>query len=88
MKHVVTGGCGFIGSHLVDRLVELGHEVVVVDDLSANEGRSVNPGATLIEGSVTDLELVTSATNGRGLCVPYGGLGAGAEIDRRSCRDA
>ena len=64
MKHVVTGGCGFIGSHLVDRLVELGHEVVVVDDLSANEGRSVNPEATLIEGSVTDLELVTSATNG------------------------
>ena len=48
----------------MDRLVELGHEVVVVDDLSANEGRSVNPGATLIEGSVTDLELVTSATKG------------------------
>ena len=38
MKHVVTGGCGFIGSHLVDRLLELGHEVVVVDDLSTNEG--------------------------------------------------
>ena len=64
MKHVVTGGCGFIGSHLVDRLVELGHEVVVVDDLSANEGRSVHPRATLVDGSVTDLELVTSATRG------------------------
>ena len=64
MKHVVTGGCGFIGSHLVDRLLELGHEVVVVDNLSTNEGRRVNPGATLIEGSVTDLDLVTSATEG------------------------
>ena len=64
MKHVVTGGCGFIGSHLADRLVELGHEVVVLDDLSTNEGRSVNTAATLIEGSVTDLDLVTLATEG------------------------
>ena len=64
MKHVVTGGCGFIGSHLVDRLVGLGHEVVVVDDLSTNEDRQVNPGAALIEGSITDLDLVRSATEG------------------------
>ena len=64
MKHVVTGGCGFIGSHLVDRLLQLGHEVVVVDDLSTNEGRSVNREAALIEGSVMDLNLVTSATAG------------------------
>ena len=34
MKCAVTGGCGFIGSHLVDRLVHLGHEVVVVDGLA------------------------------------------------------
>ena len=50
MKHVVTGGCGFIGSHLVDHLVDIGHEVVVIDDLSTNEGRDVNPEAALIEG--------------------------------------
>lgn len=36
MKILVTGGCGFIGSHLVDALIDLKHEVIVVDDLSAN----------------------------------------------------
>lgn len=37
---IVTGGCGFIGSHIVDRLVEEGHEVRVIDDLSAPENEN------------------------------------------------
>ena len=37
MKTLVTGGCGFIGSHIVDRLCSLGFEVIVIDDLSAPE---------------------------------------------------
>lgn len=62
MKCVVTGGCGFIGSHLVDELVEQGHEVVVVDDLSTGDRSYLNPKATLIEGSITDIDLMVSAT--------------------------
>ena len=43
---LVTGGAGFIGSHLVDRLVSEGHKVVVVDDLSTGKLRNLNPAAT------------------------------------------
>ncbi|WP_447979192.1 SDR family oxidoreductase [Candidatus Nitrospira bockiana] len=45
MKILVTGGAGFIGSHLVDRLVQEGHDVVIVDNLSTGKRRNVNRAA-------------------------------------------
>lgn len=45
MKILVTGGAGFIGSHVVDVYIEAGHEVVIVDDLSSGRITNVNPRA-------------------------------------------
>jgi len=47
MKVMVTGGAGFIGSHLVDRLIQDGHEAVVVDNLSTGKRKHVNRAAPL-----------------------------------------
>lgn len=49
MKILVTGGAGFIGSHIVDGLLESGHEVVIVDNLSTGFRSNVNPHATFYE---------------------------------------
>jgi len=48
MKALVTGGCGFIGSNLVDKLVNLGYEVIVVDDLSSGKKEFMNNDAKYI----------------------------------------
>ncbi len=57
MKILVTGGAGFIGSHLVDDLIERGDEVVVVDNLSTGRRENVNPQTKLYELSIGDLGL-------------------------------
>jgi UDP-glucose 4-epimerase len=53
---IVTGGAGFIGSHVVDALLAEGREVTVVDDLSSGEARRVAPEAELRELDIVDLE--------------------------------
>ena len=57
MKVLVTGGAGFIGSHIVDRLILDGHEVVVLDDLSTGSLDNVNPEATFVKLSILDAGL-------------------------------
>ena len=47
MKYVVVGGAGFIGSNIVDKLIEQDHEVVIVDNLSTGKMENVNPKASI-----------------------------------------
>lgn len=54
MRSLVTGGAGFIGSHIVDCLLELGHEVYALDDLSGGFPENVSEQAEFITASVTD----------------------------------
>jgi len=54
MKVLVTGGAGFIASHLVDRLIADGHSVAVIDDLSTGFRGNINPKATFYEMDIRD----------------------------------
>ena len=58
MKVLVTGGAGFIGSHVVEHYIEAGHDVVVVDDLSAGKPENVHPDARLVEMDINNPGLV------------------------------
>lgn len=56
---LVTGGAGFIGSHVVDELIHSGHRVVVLDDLSGGFEDNINKEAQFVKGSITDKGLVS-----------------------------
>jgi UDP-glucose 4-epimerase len=58
MKVLVTGGAGFIGSHVVDAFLEAGHEVVVVDDLSTGRESNLNPRARFYKMDIRDPALI------------------------------
>ena len=57
MKIMVTGGAGFIGSHVTDMLIDAGHEVIVVDDLSTGRRSNLNPHATFYEVDIRSSEM-------------------------------
>ena len=61
-KVVVTGGAGFIGSNLVDRLIDMGISVTVIDDLSTGKKENINPKAEFYEYSLVDLNDVNAKT--------------------------
>ena len=63
MRCVVTGGAGFIGSNLVDRLIEDEHEVIIIDDLSTGNTDNIHhhfasPKFSFVKGSILDKEIV------------------------------
>src|SRR5262249_45611260 len=78
---LVTGGCGFIGSHLVDELVERGDEVRVLDDLSTGRFENLNTRAQLLRGDVADRDAVGAAMQGISGCFH---LAAVASVERAS----
>ena len=57
-KSLVTGGAGFIGAHVVNELVALGHDVWVIDDLSGGFIENINPKAKFLKGSITDSKFI------------------------------
>lgn len=66
MKYLITGGCGFIGSHLAEKLLAANHEVTVLDDLSTGKIENIshledNTNMRVLIGSVTDEDLVHEA---------------------------
>lgn len=69
MKALVTGGAGFIGSHIVDELVHRGHDVVVYDNFSTGYRQHLGPAlasgrASVAEGDILDLSRLTAAMDG------------------------
>ena len=58
MKILVTGGAGFIGSHIVDRYVGLGHRVVVVDNLATGFRKNLNKNAKFYKADIRNLKLM------------------------------
>ena len=63
MKVLVTGGAGFIGSHLVDRLLARGDEILVVDNYATGrrDNLTPHPKLTIVEGTIADAGLVREA---------------------------
>ena len=66
MKALVTGGAGFIGSHIVDRLISEGHEVVVLDDFSTGHRSNLteNKALTIVEGDISNFDTVKQCMQG------------------------
>ena len=77
--YLVTGGCGFIGSHLVDALLARGDRVRVLDDLSTGKRENLDPRAELTVGEVADKQLVGGALSGADGCFH---LAAVASVER------
>lgn len=70
MHVLVTGGAGYIGSHMVDALIQTGYRVTVIDDLSMGHRAAVHPKAEFIQASLLDPSAVQALFEGR----EFGGI--------------
>jgi UDP-glucose 4-epimerase len=83
VRALVTGGAGFIGSHLVDALLARGDEVVVLDNLATGRLENVPDDAQLIEGDVADEAAVARAVSGCEVVYHQAALGSVARSVER-----
>lgn len=83
MRVLITGGAGFIGSHLADAMRADGHEVVVLDDLTTGFREHVFSDVELVEGSVADMEVVRRVVRGSDIVLHH----AAARAVARSVED-
>jgi UDP-glucose 4-epimerase len=74
LRVLVTGGAGYIGSHAVRELREAGHEVTVLDDLSAGHRRAVPDGVPLVQGDLGDEGALGRALEGAEAVMHFAGL--------------
>jgi UDP-glucose 4-epimerase len=81
---LVTGGAGFIGLHVVNRLVALGHRVLVIDDLSTGRRENLNPAAELTVGSVTDERLMQEVIGRVDACIHLAAI-ASVQRSQKDC---
>ena len=77
MNLLITGGAGFIGSHLAERLIEMGHLVTALDDLSTGSSGNIaqlekNPNFEFIKGSMLDEKLIETLMSGVDGCIHLG----------------
>src|SRR6266700_5211467 len=82
-SYVVTGGCGFIGSHLCEALLRRGDRVRVVDDLSTGSLANKPAAAELIQGDIRDREGVASAIAGSDGCFHLAAIAAVEQTNRQ-----
>jgi len=84
VRALVTGGAGFIGSHITDAVIDAGHTVTVIDDLSRGRREQVNPAATFVALDITSPELAAAFADAHPDVIFH----AAAQIDvRESVRD-
>jgi UDP-glucose 4-epimerase len=74
LKVAVTGGAGYIGSHATAELLQLGHQVTVIDDFSAGHVAAVPPAARLVRGDIGNVAAMTAALDGHDAVIHFAGL--------------